>query len=348
MIAIIAAFNEADIIGQVVGDLIGQGVEVYLLDHGSTDGTAAAVEPYLGRGLRGIERLDREGEGASAPERFSLEAIMRRKEALAAELPASWFINHDADEFRESPWPGLTLAAAIRAVDVLDYNAIDFELLNFWPTHDRFKPGDDPREAFVFYEGGRAWDKVQIRCWKKTAAAVELASSGGHEARFPGRRVFPVRFILRHYPIRSQAHGERKIFRERRSRFAEGERARGWHVQYEGMREGESLLRDPAGLVRYDPDAVRLGLALEHRGVEELRATLAELRATLTEREQALAEREQTLEEARSEVERFRRDVDGLAAEVGRLARLLDDLHASRSWRWTAPLRAAHRALLGH
>lgn len=340
MIAIIAAFNEADIIGQVVGDLIGQGVEVYLLDHGSTDGTAAAVEPYLGLGLRGIERLEREGEGASAPERFSLEAIMRRKEALAAELPASWFINHDADEFRESPWPGLTLATAIRAVDALGYNAIDFELLNFWPTHDRFRPGDDPRQAFVFYECGRAWDKVQIRCWKKTEAAVELASSGGHEARFPGRRVFPVRFILRHYPIRSQAHGERKIFRERRSRFAEGERARGWHVQYEGLREGESLLRDPDGLVLYDPATVRLRLALEHRGVEALRATQAGLEATLAERERALTE-------GRAEVERLRREVASLAGEVGRLASLLGALHASRSWRWTASLRAAYRLVGG-
>ena len=55
--AIVAAYNEADIIGQVVGDLVAQGVTVYLLDDGSTDGTAAAVEPYLGRGVLAIEGL---------------------------------------------------------------------------------------------------------------------------------------------------------------------------------------------------------------------------------------------------------------------------------------------------
>ena len=33
VVAIIAAYNEADIIGQVVADLIAQGVSVYLLDH---------------------------------------------------------------------------------------------------------------------------------------------------------------------------------------------------------------------------------------------------------------------------------------------------------------------------
>ena len=70
----------------------------------------------------------------------------------------------------------------------------------------------------------------QIRCWKRTARPVDLASSGGHEAVFEGRRVFPMRFLSRHYPIRGEAHGERKIFEDRRPRFMESELARGWHV----------------------------------------------------------------------------------------------------------------------
>src|SRR4026209_495102 len=40
IIAIIAAYNEEDIIADVVADLIRQGVIVYFLDHWSTDGTA--------------------------------------------------------------------------------------------------------------------------------------------------------------------------------------------------------------------------------------------------------------------------------------------------------------------
>ena len=57
VVAIVAAYNEADVIGPVVGDLIAQGIEVYFLDDGSTDGTVAAVEPFLGRGVRAIERF---------------------------------------------------------------------------------------------------------------------------------------------------------------------------------------------------------------------------------------------------------------------------------------------------
>ena len=138
----------------------------------------------------------------------------------------AWFIHHDADEFRESPWSHLSLNDAIRHVDALGFNAIDFAGLDFWPVHDGFRAGDDVRDAFTFYSELAPYDRPQVRCWKKTDS-LDLASSGGHDARFPDRRVFPLRFILRHYPIRGQAHGERKVFRERRNRFLERERAQG-------------------------------------------------------------------------------------------------------------------------
>ena len=132
VVAIIAAYNEADVIGHVVADLIDQGVHVHFLDDGSTDATVAAVEPFLGRGVIAIERLSEPTHAADRP--FNWEAILRRKGELARELDADWFVHHDADEFRESPLPHVTLAEAIGHVDALGYNAIDFHLLNFWPT----------------------------------------------------------------------------------------------------------------------------------------------------------------------------------------------------------------------
>src|SRR6185295_586532 len=100
----------------VVSDLIHQGIQIYLMDDGSTDGTVAAVERHLGRGVLGIERLANPDD-TGAPDCFDWERILRRKTQLATELDANWFIHHDADEFRESPWPELTLRDAIQRVD---------------------------------------------------------------------------------------------------------------------------------------------------------------------------------------------------------------------------------------
>src|SRR5262249_22400450 len=140
VVAIIAAYNEADIIGPVVSDLIDQDISVYFLDDGSTDGTVGAIEHYEGRGIIKIERLRAPGDGRSTE--FAWEQILRRKAQLATELAADWFIHHDADEFRESPWEAVPLKEAIRRVDELGYNAIDFASLDFRPTHDRFRRED--------------------------------------------------------------------------------------------------------------------------------------------------------------------------------------------------------------
>ena len=367
VVAIIAAYNESDIIEQVVADLIHQGIQVYLLDDSSTDGTVAAVEPYVGRGVVAIERLAGTTKDAAPEGRggFDLERILRRKTELAKELDATWFINHDADEFRESPWSHLSLKDAIRHVDALGFNAIDFAGLNFWPVHDQLRAGDDVRDAFTRYAEFAAYDRVQVRCWKRTNS-LDLASSGGHEARFPGRKVFPLRFILRHYPIRGQAHGVRKVFGERRNRFLDRERARGWHVQYDQMQEGVSFLRDPSTLTPYDPDALRRSLTLHPRYPEELEEALsaarsdlsaarAEVEALRDELQQRATERSEmhaALDARSAEIAALIEAIEQRAAEIGRwrtaadgLTRQLEEVRHSLSWRWTSPARAAYRIL---
>jgi hypothetical protein len=379
VVAIVAAYNEADIIEQVVADLIEQGVQVYFLDDGSTDGTVAAVERFLGRGLLAVEPLR---NGTNADDRFNWARILERKAAVAREVDADWFIHHDADEFRESLWRGVPLGEAIARVDAAGYNAIDFASLDFWPTHDCFRPGDDVRAAFTRYAEREPYDRVQVRAWKRTSARVDLASSGGHDVQFPGRRVFPLRFISRHYPVRSQAHGTRKVLQERRDRFRDEERARGWHVQYDSVSDGASFVRDPSTLTDYDPDEVRLTLALRHRGVEVLESALDEARdmadahrrelercsvwarslevelqrtaARAAGLDTALADQSGALDSAiaklsalEAECESRAQAIAGLHAAVREREQRIDDLERSLSWRLTAPARALLRALRG-
>src|SRR3954447_13515447 len=180
VIAIIAAHNEADIIDAVVQHLIRQGVLVYYMDDGSTDATLEIVEQWRGRGVIGIERLEQTIDGWS-PHVFAWERILQRKAAVASEMCGDWFIHHDADEFAESPWPNLTLKHAIRRVDELGFNAIDSIRLDFWPADPDLPAGADVRDVYQFYAPPEAYNRLQVRCWKKTGMAIDLASSGGHE-----------------------------------------------------------------------------------------------------------------------------------------------------------------------
>jgi hypothetical protein len=347
--AIVSAYNEADVVGQVAGDLLDQGVRVYFLDHGSTDGTLAEVERLRGPGRVEVERF--QDPPSTEPGRVSWAAILRRKQELAQSLDSDWFIHHDADEFRESPWPHLGLRAAIEEVDAFGYDAIDFELLNFWPTYEEgWGAGGDVREALRHFERARPWDKVQVRCWKKTRHPVDLVTSGGHEAVFPGRKVFPLRFLLRHYPFRSAEQAARKLTKERTARFLEAERARGWHRQYDDL-SADALLRDAASLTPFDPARVRLDLVLGHRIVEDLQQVPAARERALLESERRAEELARVLDVRNREVLRLteayeaaHRELDRVNHDVIARSQALDTRNRE-VLRLTEAYEAAHREL---
>jgi chemotaxis protein histidine kinase CheA len=329
VVALIAAYNEEDIIGATLEHLVRQGVRAYLIDHCSTDDTVAEAKRFLGRNLLGIERFPEES-GFSDSDRavFHWSAILKRKEQLALELPADWFLHNDADELRESPWPGMRLCDALHLVQSCGFNAVDFKVLNFPPTQDGFKKGDDLSKSFTWFEWGAAYDTLQVKGWRNSGP-VDLASTGGHDANFPSRRVFPLRFPLRHYPIRSQAQGERKVFQDRRPRFVEHERKRDWHVQYDEVKAGTSFLRDPASLKPFDLDRVRVELALQSRDVEA-QAREAQ-RALQAERARVAAEHARALEALRQSAEAqaraLHRQLNAVEQDAQRAAELAAEQH---------------------
>jgi hypothetical protein len=251
VVAFVTAFNEADVIASAIDRLAAEGVGAYLIDNWSTDGTWEIAQRRFGRGLIGAERFPAAGPLPT----FEWRRLLGRVEELAVTTRADWVVHIDADERRASAWPGVPLRDALWRVDRRGFNAVDHTVLTFPPVDDGFGPGSDPEHHFRLFEFGRnVGHFVQIKAWKRTRERVDLASTGGHEAAFEGRRVFPYNFLSKHYPVRSQAHGERKIFLERRSRWSAGERAAGWHVQYDHIQAGHSFLRDPASLDLYEED----------------------------------------------------------------------------------------------
>jgi glycosyltransferase involved in cell wall biosynthesis len=330
VVAIIAAYNEADVIEPVIRALVDDGIQVYFIDNHSSDATVARVEPFVGRGVLHVERFP---DGQSSGELFAWERILERKEALARELDADWFIHHDADEFRESPWPGVSLREGIQRADAAGYDAIDFELLNFRPTAGDVETEADVRHRMLYYERAETWNRVQVKCWKNTRQPVQLVASGGHSAEFAGRHVFPIRFLLRHYPIRSQAHGERKVHQERIPRFTAAERQRGWHVQYDDVRAGMSFLYDVAALTKYDGERIRLDLLIRHReververalavseeGADSLAAASASLQVELARRDDRIRELEELVRSQEGQLSELRPHLARQDAELARL-----------------------------
>ena len=331
VLALVSAFNEADIISPVIGHLVENGIDVYLIDNHSTDGTVEAARRWLRKGLVGIEKFPAEHPAGEDAPPFDWEAILRRKEELAKELPADWFIHHDADEFREAPWPWMNLRDAIHWVDRLGYNCIDFRVLNFPPLGNGFEPGASPERSFTHWEEPTVHDTLQRKAWKSQKTPISLAASGGHEARFPGRRVFPIRFLLRHYPIRSQEHGVRKVFDERRKRFVEKEREKGWHVQYDSIDESHSFLGDPSKLHAYDPDRVRLDLMLENETTREAEGRSRELGASAEARQKDLETAALLKHEAEKHAANLEKDREKLTSHLVERERHIANLETLKS-----------------
>lgn len=219
VVAIIATYNEERFIGGCLEHLFDNGVDAYLCDNESTDRTVEIATGYLGRGLRGIETLPRDGT-------YRWRQILARKQQLGAEMDADWLLHLDADEIPQSSRAGQTLAEAFAEADAAGYNAVEFRELTFVATREA-PDHDHPefRRTMRWYYPFEPRPLHLVRAWKRQPA-VDLVSTGGHQASFPGRRISPRPLFLRHYLILSREHMLRKYVRRR---YDPAEVRKGWH-----------------------------------------------------------------------------------------------------------------------
>ena len=249
--AFVPVFNEADVLRSCVEHHLANGVAVHLIDNWSTDGSWELARELASDPQVTVERFPSAGPSST----YEWAAILGRIEVLAATGAHDWALLADADEARLPPWPSRTLREGLWAVDQHGFTAVDHTVLTFPPTDDTFVPGSDPQRHFSHAEfwAGPGF-APQLKAWKRLAWPARLVPSGGHEAEFEGRRVFPFNFLDKHYPIRSQQHGERKVFGERVPRWTVEERDRGWHAQYDSVIPGGSFVRSAAGLERFEAE----------------------------------------------------------------------------------------------
>lgn len=247
VLAVMTAFNEEDVIGHTVGHLLDEGVNVHVIDNWSTDTTLERVRQFIDTGMVTFEQFPPSGATATT----AWGALLGRVSEVAAASEADWLIHHDSDEIRCSPWPGVSVRKALHAIERSGFNAIDHTVIEFWPVDD--SPIVDlaaDRPYFLF--GRRPGHFAQVKGWAKSLGPVDLASSGGHNLASSHRRVFPYKFLLKHYPIRSQTHGQRMVFAEREGRWDPAEVERGWHQHYRHLSLGTSFIKSRDELEFYE------------------------------------------------------------------------------------------------
>jgi hypothetical protein len=205
VLAIVSVYDDQDIIEASLRHLIRNGVDVWAMDNWSADGTFEVLEAIRAVHPQFVElqRFPPSGPG----ETYDWSALFKGKEQIARRAKGyDWIIHCASDELRVSPWPNLSLQEAFAFVDSLGFNAVDHTVLDFRPTREGFTPDDDPEKFFSHFElGRRAGDLLQINSWKRIEGCpVDLSSSRGYEAKFEGRRVFPIKFLIKRYALRSQ------------------------------------------------------------------------------------------------------------------------------------------------
>jgi len=222
VVALLTVRNEELYLARCLEHLIANGVDVCVIDNGSTDSTRQIAEQHLGRGVIRLESVPYEGA-------FALLPILKNEERLAGDIEADWFVHHDADEIRESPVAGVTLAQGVETVDAEGYNAINFDEFVFVPRseHEHFEGRDYVQDMRWYYYFSPKGQQHRLNAWKRTRVPVDLCGSGGHKVEFPGRRVYPTGFVMRHYIALSWEHMARKYLS--RQYASEEITERKWH-----------------------------------------------------------------------------------------------------------------------
>lgn len=235
--AIIHGYNEADILPEVFQHLKAQGVDIHYFDNWSEDGSwEIALESVRSGTVAHCQRFP-----DKPTSQYEFRSQLARTEEHIRNIDADWILHHDSDEIRISPWRGVTIQEALSWIDSIGYNAIDFTVIDFRFLNSTPNLSSPFQQSLVNFEfGRRPGHFLQVKGWKNVGH-INLTDSAGHSVSFDGRKVYPLKFLLKHYPLRNQEQANNKVYKHRLPRYAMEKEKYGWHTHYDKFADAKGI-----------------------------------------------------------------------------------------------------------
>lgn len=235
-LAPLLCYNDADILEENILYLTSQNHDIIAWDHGSTDDTAKILDKYNDILL----------ERRFLPREFDFYKLY---ETMAEHLIQNWISKYDwiswpdQDEFLEGPFRNKSYYEYITDVFNAGYDWIQFDNFNYWFTDKDDSSILSPIKRVRHYSLFPSC-APRITSWRASHTNVDRKFGHGP---ISGKK-FPIHFVMRHYPIRSEAQMIRRLEKDRVNIARNGQ-----NIHYEGMQsKGIDRLRIPSNALNFD------------------------------------------------------------------------------------------------
>lgn len=244
VLALLSCRNEELYLRKCLLYLFDQGIEVAVIDNGSTDRSREIIESFISAG-KPVTCYDHPFSGT-----FDWVGLLRKMEGIVRERRYDWYILTAPDEILEPPEGYSGLLQAIGEVDKKGFNTVNFDEFVFIPTSkEESFIGKDYEAEMQYYYFFEPRPHRLVRAWKRTKDPVDLVKFGSHKALLKAQNLFPENFILKHYIFLSHSHGVNKYS----SRvFAKEEIQKGWHKNRLNLNEETIVLPGKSKMKRLE------------------------------------------------------------------------------------------------
>ncbi len=204
LLGILLCYNDGDFLQDSIRHLLEQNHHLLVWDHGSTDETAAVIRQYKNELLE-VRYIPRDFDF------YELYPAMSRHLIENYVSVYDWISWPDQDELLEGPSRSKNYCEWIEEVYASPRSWIQFNNYNYWFTSSDNVTITSPAARIQHYSIFPDC-APRIRAWRASATNIRIFNHNP-----PLGDPWPIRFNLRHYPMRSPQQMLARLLRDRAS-----------------------------------------------------------------------------------------------------------------------------------